>query len=165
MLLSALNCVAASETLPQVDKVQELAKLAKPAKAKVILLNMWGQKCSPCMAELPVIVRVVTALKSNAKVAFIGLCIPEGELKKDKTIADACSAIAKKKELNYPNYIWSGDGDALVDAFNIQGTPYNCLMTADGKIIAVLDIPQDADKAFEYVQTAIQRALKEQTEK
>ena len=160
-MLSTLGVAASEENLPQVDKVQVLAKLAKPAKAKVILLNMWGQKCSRCMTELPAIVRVVTALTSNPDAAFIGLCIPEGELKKDKTIADACSAIAKKKKLNYPNYIWTGEGDALVDAFNIQGTPYNCLLTADGKIIAELDIPEDPDKAVEYVLAAIQKALKD----
>lgn len=166
VILATLGGAAASEgLLPQVATVQELSKLAKPAKAKVILLNMWGQKCSRCMTELPAIVRVVTALASNPDVGFIGLCIPEGELQKDKTLADACSALAQKKKLNYPNYIWAGTGDALVDAFNIQGTPYNCLMTTDGKIIAELDIPEDPDKAVEYVLAAIQKALKDPTPK
>ena len=162
-MLSTLGVAASEENLAQVDKVQVLTKLAKPAKAKVILLNMWGQKCSRCMTELPAIVRVVTVLTSNPDVAFIGLCIPEVDLKKDKTGADACSAIEKRKQLNYPNYIWAGEGDALVDAFNIQGTPYNCLMTADGKIIAELDIPEDPDKAVAYVLAAIQKALEDPT--
>ena len=111
---------------------------------------------------MPIVVRTVTALKDNADVAFVGLCIPEATTPpKIKTIVPACSKIAEKKQLNYPNFIWSGDADPLTSKFNITGTPYNCLMSADGKVLATLEIPEgDPEKAYKYLMDAIASALK-----
>jgi hypothetical protein len=159
---SALFCAGASAAnLPMTDKVDELTRQARPGGAKIIVLNVWGQTCSRCLLEMPTIIRAVAALKDNSDVAFVGLCIPDDDPAKNKATVSACSKIAEKKQLNYPNFIWSGDADPLTNKFNITGTPYNCLMSANGKVLTELDIPEgDKEKAYAYVVDAINKALK-----
>ena len=162
LMFGVLAGAVAAADLPMTDKVDDLTRHAKPSGAKIILLNVWGQTCARCILEMPTISRAVTAMKDNADVAFVGLCIPDDDPSKNKTIITACSKIAEKKQVNYPNFIWSGDGDPLTAKFNITATPYNCLMNADGKILTELDIPEgDKEKAYAYLLDAISKALKD----
>src|SRR5437016_4045104 len=70
---------AQAATLPTTDKVDELTRQARPSGARIILLNVWGQTCSRCLLEMPIVIRAVDAMKDNSDVAFIGLCIPDDD--------------------------------------------------------------------------------------
>ena len=139
----------------------DVLKTIKASGAKVIWLNVWATECSPCMAEMPVLVRLAGKFKRDANVAFVGLCLPSDVLALKKDAMAVANAIVKKKELPYPNLVWLGSGDALQEKFNIQGTPYNALLSPDGKILSEVDVPGDETKASEVIESAIAKALKE----
>ena len=125
----------APKPLDSVAKVDELLAAVKGTKAKVVLLNMWGITCSPCIAEMPILTRAAEKFKDNPSVAFIGLCIPEEGAAKEK-ILEGAAAIVQKRQMTYRNLVWTGTGDALLDRFKIDGTPYTIILSADGKDLA-----------------------------
>ena len=159
--LLGVSCSVFSAT-PSVDSAKSMAEVLKTVKAsgaKVILLNVWATDCSPCMAEMPVLVQVGEKFKSNKDVAFVGLCLPADAAVKKGALAVA-TAIVKKKEIPYPNLVWLGTAESLQDKFDIQGTPYNVLLSPDGKILSEVEVPENAAKAAEVLSGAIEKALK-----
>src|SRR5947209_2772276 len=104
------SCADTLVSLAHLDdtaKVDELLSAIKNTHAKVILLNMWGIDCAPCIAELPVLSAVAEKLKGNPNVAFIGLCIPDESQSKIEMLKSAASMIARKK-VAYRNILWMG---------------------------------------------------------
>jgi len=160
-LVVATSCV--SGATPSMDSAKSMADVLKTVKAtgaKVIWLNVWATDCSPCMAEMPVLVQMAEKFKGNKDVAFVGLCLPADSAVKKGAMAVA-TAIMKKKEIPYPNLLWLGTADALQAKFNIQGTPYNVLLSADGEILSEVDVPENAAKAADVISSAIATALKQ----
>ncbi|HLX60402.1 MAG TPA: TlpA disulfide reductase family protein [Planctomycetota bacterium] len=153
-----LFCAEAIQPLDSVSKVDDLLAAVKKTKAKVILLNFWGITCSPCIAEMPVLSRASEKFKDNPNVAFLGVCIPEESVAKEK-LAESAAEIVRKRKVAYRNWIWSGTGDALLEKFDIQGTPYTVLLSSDGKLLGEIKIPLDPDKAAELINTSIAKAL------
>jgi len=151
-------CADGAKPMETADKVDDLLGALKKTGAKVILVNVWSAQCSPCIAEMPTLVRASTKYKKNSDVAFIGLCLP-GEGETQKAALEAASSIVRSKEVAYRNLLWTGKGEALLDKFNIIGTPYTVFLSAEGKILGDLEIPEDPDKAGEAIEKSIQKAL------
>ena len=152
--------VAASSEVSTIEKMTELQASIKKSGAKVILFNVWGITCSPCMAEMPVLVRVYNQFKDNKNVMFLGVCIPDEKSDK-KSAVNAAAVVVHKKQLEYLNSVWMGKTDGLIEQYPMQGTPYNALLNADGKVLLEMErFQKDPDKAVEYLTGEINKALK-----
>lgn len=148
----------AGKNVDTAEKVDDLVGAIKDTGAKVILVNVWSTECAPCMAELPILARVCEKYKNDASVAFLGLCL-QGE--KLKTAAlEAATEIVRTKQVAYRNFLWTGKGEALLDKFNIIGTPYTLFVSAEGKILGdIIDIPEDPEQAREAIEKALAKAI------
>ena len=154
----AAFCQDVAKPLVSIEKVDDLLAAVKNTKAKVILLNFWGITCSPCKAEMPALTRASEKFKDNPNVAFMGLCIPEESVAKEKIVAGA-TEIVKERKVTYRNLVWSGTGEALLEKFDIQGTPYTILLSSEGKQLGEIKVPVDPDKAVELIEMSIAKAL------
>ncbi len=156
----AVSVVGADAVKP-LDPAAQIADLLgaiKGTHAKVVLLNMWGIACSPCLAELPILARVAAKLKNDPNVAFLGLCIPEGDV--EAGIFKTAATLIDSKKVAYKNMVWTGKGEALLDKFNVFGTPYTAVVAADGSILAQIEISaEEEDKAVDLLEKGIAKAL------
>ena len=83
---------------------------------------------------MPILANLAKKFKDNAAVGFLGLCL-SGE---GITHADAqktATSIVNNKNIEYRNLLWTGKGEALLDKFNILGTPYTLFVSAEGKVL------------------------------
>ena len=151
-------CEDAPKTLGSVAKVNDLLAVVKNTKAKVILLNFWGITCSPCIAEMPALTRASERFKDNPSVAFQGICVPADNTAKEKIVASATEIIHQRR-VTYRNMVWSGTGEALLEKFDIQGTPYTILVSSEGKQLSEIKVPLDPDKAVDLIEKSIAKAL------
>ena len=162
-LVSALSfsavCADAVKKVDTAEKVDDLLGALKKTGAKVILLNVWSTQCTPCLAEMPTLVRTALKFKNNLDVAFLGLCLSsEGDSK--KVALEAASEVMRLKKVTYQNLLWTGKGEALLDRFNIIGTPYTVFVSGEGKVLGdILELPEDPVKAAEEIEKGIAKAL------
>lgn len=158
MLAFSVNCADAAKKVDTAEKVDDLLGALKGTGAKVILLNVWSTQCTPCLAEMPTLVRIALKFKNNVDVAFLGLCL-SGEGETQKASLDAASEIVRLKQVTYKNLLWTGKGEALLDRFNIIGTPYTVFMSAEGKVLGDIELPEDPEKAGVAIEQGIAKAL------
>ena len=65
----------------------------------------------------------------------------------------------KMKQVTYRNMLWTGKGEALLDRFNIIGTPYIVFISGEGKVLGDLELPEDQEKAGDMIEKGIAKAL------
>ena len=149
----------AAEMAPvPVENIAELLAAIKSTHASIVLLNVWAPGCSHCLREMPALVRLNDAIfKKNDNFAILGLSLIGPEMKKKEALEKA-QGIIRRKGLSYQNLVWLASGDPLKDKFGIDSTPFNLLLTADGKVIDVLDISTDPARAVEAVNKSLQKA-------
>ena len=152
------DAVNSANSVGTAAKVDDLLGALKGTGAKVILLNVWSTQCTPCLAEMPTLARAAVKFKNNVDVAFLGLVLSnEGETQ--KAALDAACEVVKMKQVTYRNMLWTGKGEALLDRFNIIGTPYIVFMSGEGKVLGDLELPEDQEKAGEMIEKSIAKAL------
>ena len=140
------------------DKVDDLLGALKHTGAKVVLVNVWSAQCAPCLAEMPTLARAALKFKNNVDVAFLGLCL-SGEGETQKMALEAAAEIVKMKQVTYRNMLWTGKGEALLDRFNIIGTPYIVFISGEGKVLGDMELPEDQEKAGDMIEKGIAKAL------
>ena len=104
-------------------------------KGKVILFNLWGIWCGPCIAEMPHLIEMQEKYRDK-NFEIIGLNI--GDQDGNPESEEAIKAFAEKQKLNYQlGYA----GRALYDEFNrvskLGGVPQSILVNRDGKMTGV----------------------------
>ncbi len=158
ILSFAAVCADAAKKVDTAEKVDDLLGALKGTGAKVILLNVWSTQCTPCLAEMPTLMRAAIKFKNNVDVAFLGLCL-SGEGETQKASLEAASEVVRLKQVTYKNLLWTGKGETLLDRFNIIGTPYTVFMSAEGKVLGDIELPEDPEKAGEAIEKGIAKAL------
>ena len=149
----------AAKAIETAAKVDDLLGALKHTGAKVILLNVWSTQCTPCLAEMPTLVRAALKFKNNVDVAFMGLIL-SGENETQKAALESAAEVVKLKQVTYQNMLWTGKGEALLDRFNIIGTPYIVFISGEGKVLGDIELPEDQEKAGEVIEAGIAKALK-----
>ena len=155
---STMFAADAAKPVDTAEKVDDLLGALKRTGAKVILVNVWSTQCAPCLAEMPTLARAAIKFKNNLDVAFLGLCL-FGEGETQKMALEAATEIVRMKQVTYRNMLWTGKGEALLDRFNIIGTPYIVFISGEGKVLGDLELPEDQDKAGEMIEKSIAKAL------
>ena len=104
---------------------------ASDAAGKVVVANVWGSWCGPCVDETPHLQQVWSAYQKAGKpVAFVGIDIKEG--------AATAAAYLKANAVTYPSLSDSGSGGQPMLA--LQGkaaaTPTTLVLDRQGRIAA-----------------------------
>jgi thiol-disulfide isomerase/thioredoxin len=111
---------------------------------KVVLVEFWATWCSPCVAELPNIIKAYNKHHSNG-FEVIGVSLDQDEQK--------LKSFLKVKEIPWPQYF---DGkewqNKLAAKYGIDSVPATFLLDRQGKIIA-------QDLQGEALEEALTKAL------
>ena len=104
---------------------------AADAPGKVVVVNVWGSWCAPCVDETPHLQQVWQSYSTAGKpVAFVGIDIKES--------AATAAAFLKANSVTYPSLIDSGSGGQPMLA--LQGkaaaTPSTLVLDRQGRIAA-----------------------------
>jgi len=104
-------------------------------KGKVVLVNLWGIWCGPCVAEMPELVALQEKYKDK-DFEIIGLNIgsDEGEPEAPENI----KAFAEKKKLNYHlGYADTTFFGNMVKVTKMSGVPQSVLIDREGRLNGV----------------------------
>jgi thiol-disulfide isomerase/thioredoxin len=95
----------------------------------VVLLNMWGSWCGPCVAEATDLQKAWTQVKSQGKpVQFIGLDFKEGP--------EAGAAFERKYQITYPSLAYDGGRPVLALQGKAPTVPTTLILDRQGRIAA-----------------------------
>jgi len=94
---------------------------------KVVVLNMWGSWCGPCVAEAPDLQKAWTQLKGQGKpVQFMGLDFKEGP--------EAGLAFERKYQITYPSLAYDGGRPVLSLQGKAPTVPTTLILDRQGRI-------------------------------
>jgi hypothetical protein len=92
-----------------------------------ILLNIWGEWCRPCLAEIPELVETASLQDSIPGFKIVSV-LKAGNLEKAKTVI-------RERGVIWPQYL---ETDEISDLLKIRGYPTNILIFPDGKTAVLL---------------------------
>lgn len=107
--------------------------LAGDAKGKVVVVNVWGSWCPPCVAETPDLQRTWSQLEPGGQVQFLGINFREGRA--------AGQAFASKAGVTFPSL----SDQPGIQLLNLQGkaptTPSTLVLDRQHRIAARVNGP------------------------
>jgi thiol-disulfide isomerase/thioredoxin len=107
------------------------------AKNKVLVLNVWGQWCGPCVAEMPHLQQVWSQLAAaNKPVQFMGVNYRDG--------VETAQAFLRAKKITYPSLQDDGGRTLLALRGKANTTPTTLVLDRRGRIAARVSGPVTA---------------------
>jgi thiol-disulfide isomerase/thioredoxin len=139
----------AVETIPEADRAEPVALSgtlldgtawdSTTARGEVLVVNVWGSWCAPCVAEAPELQEVWEGLEAEeAPVQFIGINFREDPARG--------AAFERKAGITYPSLSDEASGGVLILA--LQGkaptVPTTLVLDTEGRIAARVNGPVSA---------------------
>ncbi len=107
------------------------------ARDKVLVLNVWGQWCGPCVAEMPHLQRVWSQLSAAGKpVRFMGVNYRDG--------VETATAFLRANKITYPSLRDDGGSTLLALRGSANTTPTTLVLDRHGRIAARVSGPVSA---------------------
>jgi thiol-disulfide isomerase/thioredoxin len=104
-------------------------------KGKVILFNLWGIWCGPCIQEMPHLVQIQEKYKDK-NFEIIGLNV--GDEDGNEETAENINAFVQKQNLNYQiGYADRKLFEQFAKVSKLAGVPQSVLINREGKMIGV----------------------------
>lgn len=100
-------------------------------RGRIVVVNVWGSWCGPCVAEQPDLVEAAEELADRAD--FIGVNIRE-------TSADNAKAFVRSYDVPYPS-IYDPDSKALLafsEVMPVRSPPTTFVLDEEGRIAAAI---------------------------
>lgn len=113
-------------SLPDVDGVEQSVA---QWDGQLLLINFWATWCPPCLAEIPVFVRLQAEFAPHG-VQFLGVALDN---------ADNVRAFQTEHAMNYPSLHGQRDAIGLSKRYgnNIGALPYTVVVARDGSVITM----------------------------
>jgi thiol-disulfide isomerase/thioredoxin len=97
-----------------------------------VFVNFWATWCIPCVDELPALARLARE-DDVARAGFIGISLDSWVTGNGAETEDKVRSALAKAGTGYPNLIYRGDQDPLIQGFELPGPiPYSVLYDARG---------------------------------
>ena len=93
-------------------------------RGAVVLINLWGTWCGPCLQEIPHLVRLAHQLKTKG-LEVIGIALDSGS-------PNDIQAFMAEHGMDYA--IWMGDLAMVKKTFHVMGFPTSLLIDREGLI-------------------------------
>jgi thiol-disulfide isomerase/thioredoxin len=107
------------------------------ARGNVLVLNVWGQWCGPCVAEMPHLQQVWSQLSAAGKpVRFMGINYRDG--------VETAKAFLHSAKVTYPSLRDDGGGALLALHGKANTTPTTLVLDRQGRIAARVSGPVTA---------------------
>lgn len=107
------------------------------ARDKVLVLNVWGQWCGPCVAEMPHLQQVWSQASTAGKpVQFMGINSRDG--------AETAKAFLRANKITYPSLADDGGRTLLALRGKANTTPTTLVLDRQGRIAARVSGPVTA---------------------
>lgn len=107
------------------------------AKGNVLVLNVWGQWCGPCVAEMPDLQRVWSQVSAAGKpVRFMAINYRDG--------AETARAFLRVNKITYPSLADDGGRTLLALRGKANTTPTTLVLDRQGRIAARVSGPVSA---------------------
>ncbi len=107
------------------------------ARGNVLVLNVWGQWCGPCVAEMPDLQRVWSQVSAAGKpVRFMGINYRDG--------AETARAFLRVNKITYPSLEDDGGRTLLALRGKANTTPTSLVLDRQGRIAARVSGPVTA---------------------
>ena len=107
------------------------------ARDKVVVLNVWGQWCGPCVAEMPHLQQVWAQLSAAGKpVQFMGINYRDG--------VETAKAFLRANKITYPSLEDDGGRTLLALRGKANTTPTTLVLDRQGRIAARVSGPVTA---------------------
>jgi len=122
----------AAGTTRVVDQ-NEIERILSDRSAELTVVNFWATFCGPCVEEMPYFVRVAKENKPT-DVRVIGISV---DLKAQ--IASHVEPFLKKREIPYPNVVFYGDQEKMINFFAPEWSgelPVTFIYDKSGKQVA-----------------------------
>ncbi|MDQ3321276.1 MAG: TlpA family protein disulfide reductase [Acidobacteriota bacterium] len=104
-------------------------------KGKVVLVNLWGIWCAPCIAEMPHLIEMQNKFKDK-DFQIVGLNVGNDEGEEEP--AENIKTFAEKKKLNYQlGYADEKLFEEFVKVSRMAGVPQTILINREGKLTGV----------------------------
>ena len=108
------------------------------ARDHVLVLNVWGQWCGPCVAEMPHLQKVWSQLSAAGKaVRFMGVNYRDG--------VETATAFLRANKITYPSLRDDGGNTLLALRGMANTTPTTLVLDRHGRIAARVSGPVTAD--------------------
>jgi len=119
----------------EIKMVDNAAFKLEDKKGKVILFNLWGIWCGPCIREMPHLVELQEKYKDK-NFEIIGLNVGDQDMQPESD--EAIKAFAEKQKLNYQlGYADRKLFEEFIKISKMTGVPQSILINRDGKLIGV----------------------------
>jgi thiol-disulfide isomerase/thioredoxin len=107
------------------------------APGKVLVLNVWGSWCGPCVAEMPHLQQVWSQMSRAGKpVQFMGVNERDG--------AETAAAFLRANRITYPSLVDDGGRTLLALRGKANTTPTTLVLDGTGRIAARVSGPVSA---------------------
>jgi thiol-disulfide isomerase/thioredoxin len=107
------------------------------AHNQVLVLNVWGQWCGPCVAEMPHLQQVWSRLASSGRpVQFMGVNYRDG--------VETANAFLRANKITYPSLRDDGGASLLALRGKANTTPTTLVLDRQGRIAARVSGPVSA---------------------
>lgn len=117
-------------------------------RGKVVVVNVWGSWCPPCIQETPDLKKAYTRLRAaRPGVAFVGVDIKES--------AASAQSFVVKNRIPYPSLAYEGGKSLLALHGTAPATPTTLVLDQQGRIAARVLGPVDATTLVGLVQDVI----------
>ena len=110
--------------------------LAEDGADRVVVVNVWGSWCAPCVGEMPALQKVYAEQQAaRAAVAFVGVAIKESP--------ESSAAFLKTNNVSFPSISDRASGGApmLALAGKAPATPTTLVLDRQGRIAARVSGP------------------------
>jgi thiol-disulfide isomerase/thioredoxin len=107
------------------------------AKGEVLVLNVWGQWCGPCVAEMPHLQQVWSQVSASGRpVRFMGI--------NSRDSVETAKAFLLANKITYPSLRDDGGGTLLALRGKANTTPTTLVLDRKGRIAARVSGPVTA---------------------
>ena len=118
--------------------VGDLAAVHRAIRARrgaPLLLNVWASWCEPCVDELPDLAKVESRFASS-RIKVLGVSSDLILEDDSPALREKVAGALRKAGVGYPNLLYQGDADPLLEAFDLPGPiPYSILYGPDGRVV------------------------------